>query len=48
MVVFAVFKMKSNGTTWHDELHCICGSAEKAQKELKGLHSGYITDYNVK
>lgn len=47
MKVFVVFKTKSNGTSWRDEVHCVRETREEAEKALSGIN-GYITDYDTK
>ena len=48
MKVYVVFKTKSNGTKWHDEVHCVRESKADAEKALKDLQNGYICDYDTK
>lgn len=47
MKVYIVFKTKSNGTTWHGEVHKVCKDKEKAESIKNGLTGGYVCDYDV-
>lgn len=47
MKVYVVFKTRSNGASWRDEVHCVRETREAAEKALKGLKEGYITDYDT-